>query len=409
IPAPRELAQSLTIHADGQDLTPFYAAATSGDVKSIRGRMALVLIDISGSMNRVLPSGQTRFETAKTAVAKFLDGFENGSDRVAILPFESHRVAETIRSAQFVSTRDQALQQVRDLARPGPKNNTALYSAVSIGLDVVADQMKSSAASSNPPEGMVIVMTDGMNEVFRGDDLGLLAGPSGLEQAAGKVQASGIQVIGVGFGDRGSIDETALRRISTKYYMAEDLASLQKIFTFVRTLLNNRIQAAFSSPWPDRASLAGKTLHLKAEMRMPNGQKFQSNEQVWGTPQMGVPLFEAKCESGELQALVGKPPSGSDSWMFILRPILVFAGLGTSLLILWFWVPRLVWPEQYLGDIPGARWAAQTRSLPVAQKPGRRPPPGFEKDSAAQMAQRTPADPTLNSRTRLESSGREDR
>ncbi|MDQ6706287.1 MAG: hypothetical protein M3Z85_09980, partial [Acidobacteriota bacterium] len=42
IPAPRELAQSLTIHADGQDLTPFYAAATSGDVKSIRGRMALV-------------------------------------------------------------------------------------------------------------------------------------------------------------------------------------------------------------------------------------------------------------------------------------------------------------------------------------------------------------------------------
>ena len=63
-----------------------------------------MLIDISGSMNRPVATGQTRFEAAKAAISSFLEGFQDGVDRVAVVPFESHHVESTIRSARFATT-----------------------------------------------------------------------------------------------------------------------------------------------------------------------------------------------------------------------------------------------------------------------------------------------------------------
>jgi hypothetical protein len=51
-----------------------FAVAQSGDTQAVRGRIALILVDISGSMNQRMRSGQTRFETAKAALAQFLQG-----------------------------------------------------------------------------------------------------------------------------------------------------------------------------------------------------------------------------------------------------------------------------------------------------------------------------------------------
>jgi hypothetical protein len=49
-------------------------------------------------------------------------------------------------------------------------------------------------------------------------------------------------------------------------------------------------------------------------------------------------------------------------WTPLLRPIVVFLGLGGVLVIAWFWVPRLVWPGQYLGQLsipkPAMRWSS---------------------------------------------------
>jgi len=397
LPPAKDLRGQLKVNLDDQEIEPFFAVAQSGQTKAVRGRLALILVDISGSMNHVLPSGRTRFETAQEALEQFLDNFDNSVDRVAIVPFESHNVAAQISNAEFANTKVAALAQIQSLQAPQPKNNTALYSAVVLGLQVLARQ--AAGSSGVAPETLLIVMTDGKNEVLRGDDPGLLDGPVGLQQAAGAMQASGTQVIGVGFGDPGSIDEMALRQLSTKFYMAQDADRLKQIFSFARSLLTNRIVATFASPWNDRSSLEGRTLHLKAALGLSDGRHFESGERIWQAPQMSVPTFDGKCDTEELKAALQLIPA-SGGWLTILRPVLVFFGLGTLLLVLWFWVPRLVWPEQYIGTFTtqsgGMRWADKSLVWSKSQaRPSRPAPPGFATRKGGAQPPRAPADRTV--------------
>jgi hypothetical protein len=394
----QDLHRLLKIKIDNQEVDPFFAIAQTGQSKTVRGRLALILVDISGSMNKTLPSGQTRFQTAQEALQQFLDGFDNSVDRVAIVPFESHEVASQIKAARFASTKADALLQIQSLTTPLPKNNTALYSAVVLGLQVLAQQGATAAGS---PETLLIIMTDGKNEVYKGDDDGLLDGPAGLQQAAAAVQASGTPVIGIGFGDPGSIDTAALRQLSTKLYMAEDLSRLKQAFSFARTLQTNRILATFVAPVDDRTSLEGRTYHISAELRLPDGRLLQSGDKVWAAPQMSVPSFDGKCDTDELKAALQIVPS-STNILSLLRPVLVFLGLGTLLLVLWFWVPRLVWPEQYIGTFStqgggGMKWAdrSQVWSKSRAARPSRPAPPGFETRRDAVAAPRVPGDRTI--------------
>jgi len=422
LPPGKDLREDMKVYVNDQEITPFLAYSQTGDQSAVRGRIALVLLDISGSMNRVLPSGKTRFETAKDALEQFLAGFDNSADRVAIVPFESHHVAETIQAAHFASTKSEADLQIAALPTPGPKNNTALYSAVDLGLDVLSTEAgsKGNTSGAGAPETLLLLMTDGKNEVLPGDDPGLLDGAAGLDQVAAKVQGSGIQVIAVGFGDPGSVDEGALQRLSTRYYMAEDAESLKRIFTFARTLLTNRIRATFAAPWEDRASLAGKTLRIRAKLRLPDGQMVVSGEQSWEPPEMGVPTFEGRCDTEELKAALPLAPT-STNWLTFLRPILVFIGLGVLLIILWFWVPRLVWPEQYIGEFTtarsGGRWADMKTAAfsGVKPRPSRPAPPGFEtRKGGGKTPVRAPADRTVVmphrdfSKSRLQERSRDD-
>ena len=387
LPTPDKLAENISVHVGEQPITPFFAVA-SGDKISVRPRVALVLVDISGSMNRPLATGQTRFEAAKMALSTFVDGFQDGMDRVAIVPFESHHVEPTIRAARFATTRQEALQQVQSLPQPESHNNTGLYSAVSIGIDVLSQELKNRATNAGSPETLIVLMTDGKNEVFKGDDAGLLDGALGLQQAAEKVRGSGLQIIGIGFGDAKDIDETALRQISTRHYMTADAATLTRIFAVARTLLSSRIQATFASPWPDRATLAGKTLRVSVRLKLASGQELSSDQKLWVTPQMGVPLFEGHCDTDEMKALYQRVTPTASGWMSVLRPVLVFLGLGCLLLVLWFWVPRLVWSEQYIGVVPTKRWASQT----TVQK---RAPQGFDTGKSGYQPPRAAMDKTV--------------
>jgi Mg-chelatase subunit ChlD len=397
LPPAKDLHNQMTVLVDNAEVHPFFAVSQQGGATTVRGRIALILVDISGSMNKMLPSGKTRFQSAQEGLEQFLDGFDPSVDRIAIVPFESHNVAEQIQNAVFAKTRDEAILQIQSLSPPRPKNNTALYSSVVVGLQVLAKQ--ASTTGSTAPETLLIVMTDGKNEVYQGDDAGLLDGPSGLRQAASAVQASGTQVIGVGFGDTGTVDEEALRQISTKSFMTHDVEKLKQAFSFARTLLTNRIVATFDSPWPDRSSLEGRTLRVKATLSLPGQHLFESAEKVWEAPQMSVPTFDGKCDTAELRAALQITPPAA-SWLTILRPVLVFLGLGTLLLVLWCWVPRLVWPEQYIGAFTtqggGMRWASKTQSRPMNKPRASRPaPPGFETRRGGAQPPRAPADRTV--------------
>jgi hypothetical protein len=388
LPPPNRLADAMRVTIDGQPVTPFYASAGGGQLK-VQPRLALILLDISGSMNLRLASGQTRFEAAKASVAQFVADFQDGVDRVAVVPFESHHVEAGIRSAVFANAREQALAQVDAVPLPASRNNTALFSAIQIGVDVLSREAGKRPEGGEAPETLLIVMTDGKNEIYRGDDPGLLDGPDGMAQASRAVRSSGIPVFGIGFGDRSGIDERALQALSTKVYMAADADQLKQIFAEARTLLNSRVTATFQSPWTDRASLAGRTLAIRTDIRLPDGTTLASEPVSWSPPQMNQPVYEGQCAEAERAALFDKTTPTGPHWMTILRPILVFLGFGSVLIILWFWVPRLAWPEQYVGILPtGSKWSHKSGSR-------RALPPGFGTQTHAKVPQRAPSDATI--------------
>jgi Ca-activated chloride channel family protein len=395
LPAPDQLVRSLTIHMGDRTATPFFALADSdGQRGQVRPRIALILIDVSGSMNTRLRSGQTRFEAAKAGATIFLNGFEDGTDRLAVAPFGSQHVEQTIRAARFATTKEQARAEILDLPRPEPKTNTALFSAVSAALDVVATAARDVPGS---PEAMLLVMTDGQNDVQPGDDLGLLAGSEGLQAVERKVQSSGVPVDAIGFGSKDEIDETALRRISTKYNMTEDPEDLKRLFTVARALLNSRMRVTLESPWGDRASLAGRSFPFRADLRLPGGEILHSDVATWSPPQMGVPVFQGKCSEAEARALLIRPKlPDTTGWLgvAILRPLLVFLGLGMVLAVLWFGLPRLIWPARYEQEAEALRpdrWVDQSRVEPGASV--RKAPPGFDKHNQG-APERAPSDKT---------------
>lgn len=415
LPPERLLAESLTVRVDNQDFKPFYASATNTQRGPSRNRIVLILMDISGSMNKRLTTGETRFEAAKAAVSQFLQGFEPGIDRVAIVPFESHKVVETIRSARFLTTLADAQQQLESLPKPQPRNNTALYTAVDECLELLQRQL----ASSPNAEAQLFVLTDGENEVYpeRGDDPGLLSGDQGLQAVVDKVNTyQRIVLTAIGFGDSREVDQEALKQMSNHFRMVTDADTLKHEFSHPPAKpVASDIAAAFTLPGAGRPSLTAATLYLRVSLLLPTGEKLESDETQWSSPEMGVPLYEGRCNTAESGALMEASKAAAPTgWLSVLRPVLVFIGLGGLLLILWFWIPRLVWADQYLGGIPtpqGARWASATTASPrpAPAAASRRAPPGFESAREGGQVPRAPADATrvlpvnlTATRTRLE-------
>jgi Mg-chelatase subunit ChlD len=414
---PDQLRERLKISIEGRDVTPFSATGHNTEVQSTRARMALVLVDISGSMTRPVPSGGTRFQSAQAALKQFLQGFEEKSDEVAVVPFESHDVVNRIHAAVFAASRAQALKQVDDLPAPAPRNNTAIYSAVLAGIDVLTTRLKQAAAASQgtAPETLLVVLTDGKNEVLQGDDPGLLDGQEGLQRAAGVVKAAGVQVVAIGFGDPGSVDQAALTRLASRSFMATDAAKLNQVFAIAHSLLTDRISVTFTSPWPDRASLEGRTLRIKATLHPSANLAITSDEQTWSAPQMGVPTFDDKCSLDELRAALRETPETPRHGIWpppwpLIRPVLVFASVGALLAALWFLVPRLVWPDQYGGDVPRpsrGRWSDEPSGAVEARRARQPAPAGFQPGGGAQppraAADRTIVPPQAEfTRTRLQ-------
>ena len=285
LPPPERIAQAITIDANQRALQPFYAAAGADD-SSNRRRVAMLLIDASGSMLARLPNGQTRYEGAKAAASRFLQDFEQGSDEVAVVPFESHQVVSRIRAASFARTLEAAQAQVAALPQPEVSNNTALYSAVDAALTVLAAHEAAGEA-----EMLLIVLTDGRNDVRAGDDPGLL-GDEGRARVGQRVTEGNVEVVGVGLGD--GIDQAAMREISTRFHQVADLESLARVFSFARELLLSRLHVTFFSPAPDRASLAGENIQMAMTLRLDNGQEISGDPVIWAPPQMGSPTFDGQ-------------------------------------------------------------------------------------------------------------------
>jgi Mg-chelatase subunit ChlD len=338
VPPPEQLAQSLKVTVAGSHIIPFYARASSAQNRlAENSRATLILVDVSGSMNNRLPSAgkQTRFQAAQAALQEFLHGFEAGKDRVAIVPFESHDVVRRIRSAPFVEAQAEAQRLIADLPYPSHLNNTALYAAIDAGLDVLARQKQLHPQD----EQLLVVLTDGRDDVQAGDDPELLRHPIPVEVLAEKIRSFSGQTLAVGFGDRREIDEAVLHRISKRVEVAEDASTLSGIFGTARSLLSSQLQVTIASPFPDLASLTGRSLDMDVTWALPGEQYAQTEKPLkWNAGDMGV-SYEGVCDDAERRAV-----PRTWEWISVWRPALVFVALGAVLLVMWLWVPRLIWP-----------------------------------------------------------------
>src|SRR5262249_44723209 len=229
-------------------------------------RYALLLIDISGSMldpsGTALEGSPSKYEAAKTAAQKFLAGFHPTQDHVAIVPFESHQVRERLSRAIFAEDAQAAASQLAELRIPERRFNTGLYSAVDGALDILAG-----IKQQNPAAGtLLVVLTDGQNQVLKGDDADLLTGNEGLETVVAKANTVGLQIMTIGFGNdsvpsgkKGAIDVEALRRLAwpnaSQFHAAQDVQSLGKLFAVARQLLVNRWDLTFTTQRENRSEL----------------------------------------------------------------------------------------------------------------------------------------------------------
>lgn len=398
LPSRDRLLQSVQIESDGARIAPFYVSSGSGTDSSQRPNVVLIEVDISGSMNSLVSHGVSRFDAAQSAIAKYLGSMQEGVDQIAIVPFESHHVVSTIQSAVFTSKRDEAMAQLKALPRPEAKNNTALFQAVYSGVQAMQSEMAAlvkpgSAAAEFQPR--VIVMTDGKNEVMRGDDSDLLDGPLGMQQAVAKVADSGLDVIGIGFGDRSGIDTEALQRLSKRIFLATTGDELAKIFRDTTPLKTSNLQVTFLSPWADRLSLSSHDPQFAFTLTLPNGRKLNSPLLRYTAPAMSTPLYERQASPEEMEALIATRPAANSGWDAVLRSLLVFGGCGVLLLLLWFWIPRLIWGDRYAGNLPsvgaGRRWGKDSgvKASAVQMRTVANTPDGFDAEQVRARQQRS--------------------
>jgi Ca-activated chloride channel family protein len=375
-------------------------------VAGTRGRYSMLLVDVSGSMSVQLPGGQdTRFTAAKRALESWVTAFEATIDHVAVVPFESHRVADRVRSAAFAGSAAELRRQIDGLPRPEVRNNTALYSAVATALAVLEPYGRSGN------ELFLIVLTDGVNDVRPGDDPGLLDA-NGLPMVRQLADQAGVPVFTIGFGAEGQpdFDSDALKALAwpgeSNYRTAGTAEALENVYGIARTKLTSQIELTVGPVRESKGELAGQTVGFTVTLNRPGRSPLETRAgRPWVSNLGGAPYWEGVLTTHELEDFIRMPVT-SGRWLSgpVVRLVVLLA-FSALLAILWFGLPRLLWPERYLGRAVAAPPASAARprvgtpAAPgahgAARTPGRAGPPSRLSNSAETAPPARADEPTV--------------
>jgi Mg-chelatase subunit ChlD len=349
----KALRESLQIDVQGHGTVhPFYVDSpeATAEPRAV-GREVLLVIDISGSMTQRLADGRSRFQAAKDAAGKFLHSFQNGVDHIAIVPFESHRVAERIKEARFVSTTAEARYQIEALPPPRGDYNTALYSATVAALEVLEGRK----ALRPPRQFQLIILTDGRNDVKRRDDPGLLDGNRGLQTVVLKAGEVRIPIYTVGFARPGELDEGSLRAMAwpdpSNYFPAPDADRLEEALQapkVIRQASVDRLRLTFATAHREWSMLKGLTFVVR--LQLPHGGWLESRAIPWFcTAMTGCPP-EGTLTQAEVRALLDNGPVGEGRTYrgVVLRRLGLLVLFSGGLAALWF-IPRRPRPSIPVG------------------------------------------------------------
>jgi hypothetical protein len=320
-----------------------WVGGTEGE--SAQRSYSILLFDTSGSMNARL-AGQTRFTVAKAAVRRSLQGYVDGVDHMAVIPFDSRDVVARIRKADFQSTRVGVEAQL-DALPPPTKGNTAIYSSVAEALPI----LKARADAGFPVS--LVLFSDGANDVNHpGDDPGLL-GDEGLAIVKALAAKMRVPLTTVGFGvsgnarAEGNLRDLAWPNRDNYYDAATNPERVTQILQIARRKLTDRVQLLFGPVRARRDQLAGQSIQFQVRYRTADGFVTSRLEPLWDAPGVGVPVADTSCATAEARAILASGPTGTDP-SSLWKRVLILCMFGSMIAGLWFGAPRLMWPESYI-------------------------------------------------------------
>jgi hypothetical protein len=334
----------------------------------------LLLLDVSGSMKG------TRIGTARLVLRQFLrslDSLPAGAVRVAIAPFGSVEVAPRIEAASFTRP-DSAAREIDDLPAPD-RENTALYSAVALATDRLGRELRSA-----PPAavGLLVVVTDGNNDIRAGDDAGLLQGAGGLARAAETVGASpaGVGIVGIG-----NLDQAALRTLAGPRGLVLPVAAGAGAFELGQRL--GQILRMLGASWEvtiplgsaSRGELGRRPGTLLLDLAA-GSERVRGGSALWRPPLVALPAFAGTVPRGVLSLSRAETPA---SWV---GSALLAAFVVLLLIEVWIVLPRFLWPPvPVAAAVPGPAGGREKASKAA---------PGALRADLKEAAPRKPTDVT---------------
>jgi Mg-chelatase subunit ChlD len=355
---PDDLLRAKTaVDFDGKRVLPFYISTQDRAASGRKPRTALILLDISGSMTTRMSNGATRIEVAKVAVDRFVSSLDPELDEVAVAPFDNHGVIPGIQRARFVAGGEAARGLVA--AIPNPRGDTALYAAIFYGIEALELRQRRDSGR----EYQLITITDGKDDLGRDPDRELRERPISIETVAAKADRSsvGVYLIGIGGGEPDTGMLAPLEMISIHHaHMVQEPDELMEVLARARPALATRMLVSFLSPYATAGQLEGRNHQVRVTIGQAPEQVNASGS--WAPPEAMIsPQAREECSPAEKQALIKAGPP-ADEYTAVIRPLATAVVFACILLLCWFAMPRLIWPEQYAAELPrvdgGSRWAS---------------------------------------------------
>jgi hypothetical protein len=301
---------------------------------SFKPAYLFVLMDVSGSMlSRGGGSAAiTRFDGTRSALNAFLSKLaaDRLPVRVAVAPFGSERVDETIGRATFRQPQ-QALSDLARIPSPSATANTALYSAVR-----AASRRLAKERGAKDIRALLLVVSDGRNDI--GQDKTLLPNDS-LGAAVRAMQEARVDPVLLGIGDNiptAQLDSLAIGSAPPYLTTADAAGSIAaKLFQIRDDLQSPRLIF-----WTtEDISVLGRIVRNAGLVDPSRGLVLPVD---WTPPLLALPAFEYPVDSAVAQAWAQG------------REIDSASGVGArlayaSLLVLlcaagWLVLPRWLWP-----------------------------------------------------------------
>jgi hypothetical protein len=322
--------------------------ASSGDLFAIgrpgsiadRDERLLVLLDVSGSMRGA------KIGAARLVLREFVDQLatlQARSVRMAVAPFGTVDVAARITDAPFVGL-DSARFAIDRLPSPA-RENTALYSAIALGAKRLGAEVRRAGPRG---AGLLLVITDGDNDVGRGDDPALLAGESGLRTATTTVDESQVWlgVVAIGALDQRALEQLAGARGSvfsvpatpSAFQLSEPLSRLRRVLQ-TRWDLQVRLGPTGRTDLGRQISLLG--------IDVGSAPTWTAAAVAgWRPPFAALPAYLSPAGSG-MASDRGGLTGALGLWLPLAFVLLL-------LIQLWIVIPRVLWPDAPV-PAPGPR------------------------------------------------------